>query len=64
LRSLSEAECYTRCYGGWEPSVRIVKGDPRRASPPLPGRFLAADRARRLIEEPFRRHARRPHEPA
>jgi hypothetical protein len=32
LRSLSEAECYARCYGGWEDSVRIVRLEPRRAS--------------------------------
>jgi hypothetical protein len=35
LRSLSEAECYARCYGGWEASVRIVRLEPRRASPKL-----------------------------
>ncbi len=30
LRPLSEAECYVRCYGGWEPTVTIVKLEPRR----------------------------------
>ena len=35
LRPLSEAECYARCYGGWEDSVRIVRLEPRRASPEL-----------------------------
>ena len=30
LRSLSEAECYVRCYGGWDPTVTIVKLEPRR----------------------------------
>ncbi len=30
LRSLSEAECYARCYGGWEETVRIVVLEPRR----------------------------------
>ena len=35
LRSLSEAECYARCYGGWEDSVRIVRLEPRRASSEL-----------------------------
>jgi hypothetical protein len=30
LRSLSEAECYARCYGGWEDTVRIVTLEPRR----------------------------------
>ena len=35
LRPLSEAECYARCYGGWEDSVRIVRLEARRASPQL-----------------------------
>jgi hypothetical protein len=30
LRSLSEAECYARCYGGWEDTVRIVRLEPHR----------------------------------
>ena len=30
LRSLSEAECYMRCYGGWDPTVILVKLEPRR----------------------------------
>jgi hypothetical protein len=30
LRTLSEAECYVRCYGGWDPTVTIVKVEPRR----------------------------------
>jgi hypothetical protein len=30
LRPLSEAECYVRCYGGWDPTVTIVKLEPRR----------------------------------
>jgi hypothetical protein len=30
LRPLSEAECWARCYGGWEPTVIIVKLEPRR----------------------------------
>jgi len=30
LRTLSEAECYVRCYGGWDPTVTIVKIEPRR----------------------------------
>jgi hypothetical protein len=35
LRSLSEAECYARCYGGWDDTVRIVRLEPRRARPEL-----------------------------
>jgi hypothetical protein len=32
LRTLSEAECYARCYGGRsEESVRVVKAAPRSA---------------------------------
>src|ERR1044072_7319540 len=29
LRSLSEAECYARCYGGWEATVHVLKLEPR-----------------------------------
>jgi hypothetical protein len=29
LRRLSEAECYARCYGGWEETVRKVKVERR-----------------------------------
>jgi hypothetical protein len=35
LRPLTEAECYARCYGGWEETVRIVRLEPRRAHPEL-----------------------------
>lgn len=30
LRPLSEAECWARCYGGWEATVTLVKLEPRR----------------------------------
>lgn len=30
LRTLSEDECYVRCYGGWDPTVTVVKVEPRR----------------------------------
>lgn len=30
LRTLTETECYARCYGGWDPTVKIVKLEPRR----------------------------------
>jgi hypothetical protein len=30
LRPLSEAECYARCYGAWDPTVTLVKLEPRR----------------------------------
>jgi hypothetical protein len=29
LRSLSETECYVRLYGGWDPTVTLVKIEPR-----------------------------------
>ena len=31
LRSLSEAECYARCYLGWEPTVTVVRLEPQQA---------------------------------
>jgi hypothetical protein len=30
LRSLNEAECYARCHGEGDDSVRVVKLEPRR----------------------------------
>jgi hypothetical protein len=30
LRSLSEIECYVRLYGGWDPTVTLVKVEPRQ----------------------------------
>ena len=30
LRTLTEAECYVRCYRGWAPTVTVVKLEPRR----------------------------------
>jgi hypothetical protein len=35
LRSLSEAECYARCYGVWEGNVRVIRSEPRRAKFPV-----------------------------
>ncbi|HET8751806.1 MAG TPA: hypothetical protein VFM43_04700 [Gaiellaceae bacterium] len=29
LRTLSEDECYVRCYGGWDPTVTVMKVEPR-----------------------------------
>ncbi len=48
LRSLSEAECYARCYGGWDATVQIVRLEPRR-----PGRalLLEGEALRRRFEE-------------
>jgi hypothetical protein len=30
LRTLTENECYARCYGGWDPTVKVVKVEPRQ----------------------------------
>jgi hypothetical protein len=30
LRSLTEAECYARCYGSRDDMVRVVRLEPRR----------------------------------
>ena len=30
LRTLSEAEVWARCYGSYDPTVRIVRVEPRR----------------------------------
>jgi hypothetical protein len=48
LRSLSEAECYARCYGGWEATVHVL-----RLGPSLPRPVLAVEgeALRRRFEE-------------
>ena len=48
LRSLSEAECYARCYRGWDPTVTIVKLEPRRPRYELP---VSGEELRRRFEE-------------
>jgi hypothetical protein len=48
LRPLSEAECYARCYGGWEATVRIVRLEPRRARYAV---VLDGEALRRRFEE-------------
>jgi hypothetical protein len=30
LRALTEDECWARCYGSWDPTVTLVKLEPRR----------------------------------
>jgi len=48
LRSLSEAECYARCYRGWEPTVTLVKLEPRRPRYPT---SVSGEALRRIFEE-------------
>ena len=36
MRQLSEDECYARCYRGWDPTVTVVKLEPRRPRYELP----------------------------
>ena len=57
LRSLSEAECYARCYGVSEATVHVLRLEPRR-----PRNVLAreGEALRRRFEEFL--DARDPHE--
>jgi hypothetical protein len=48
LRTLSEAECYARCYGGWEPTVTVMHLEPRRPRFPT---TVTGESLRRLLEE-------------
>jgi hypothetical protein len=48
LRSLSEDECYARCYRGWEPTVTVVKMEPRRRGYPT---SISGEAIRRIFEE-------------
>ncbi len=50
LRPLSEAECYARCYGGWEATVTIVRLEPRR---PRGEVLLTGEAIRRRFEQLF-----------
>jgi hypothetical protein len=56
LRTLSEAECYARCYGSGEAAVRIVRIRRRRPIPALQrvsGEELRAQLERRIdLREP------------
>jgi hypothetical protein len=48
LRPLSEAECYARCYGSWEPTVRVIHLEPRPARYPT---TVTGEQLRRSFEE-------------
>ena len=47
LRPLSEEECYLRCYGSDEATVRLIQLEPRR---PLALARLSGEDLRRLFE--------------
>ena len=48
LRTLTEAECYVRCYGSSVPSVTLVKLEPRRPRYSMP---VSGERLRQRLEE-------------
>jgi hypothetical protein len=49
LRALSEAECYARCYGTTDESVRVVALQPLPRFPAL----LSGEGLRQLFEDRF-----------
>jgi hypothetical protein len=59
LRSLSEDECYARCYGGRDATVRVVSLEPRRPRYDVP---VTGETLRRQFEA--RIDAREPGEEA
>jgi hypothetical protein len=48
LRPLSEEECYLRCYGVDETTVRVVRLEPRKAT--SPGITITGEELRQLFE--------------
>ena len=48
LRPLSEEECYLRCYGVDETTVRVVRIEPKREARGLSG--ISGEDLRRLFE--------------
>jgi hypothetical protein len=48
LRSLSEAECYARCYGGGEATIEVIRVRTKR---PRAAPTVTGERVRRLFEE-------------
>jgi hypothetical protein len=53
LRTLTETECYYRCYGGRDDSVKVVRLPPRERESRLSGERLRLMFERRLdLREP------------
>src|SRR5438067_8055445 len=48
LRTLTEAECYARCYRGWDPTVTVTRLEPRRPRFPT---TVSGEDLRRDLEE-------------
>ncbi len=48
LRTLTEAECWARCYGAWDPTVSIVRLEPRRPRFPT---TVTGEAIRKRLEE-------------
>jgi hypothetical protein len=48
LRTLSEAECYARIYRGWDPTVTVVRVEPKRPRFPT---TVSGEKLRRHLEE-------------
>jgi hypothetical protein len=48
LRSLSEAECYARCYGEWDATVHVLRLEPPRSAHAL---AVEGEALRRRFEE-------------
>jgi hypothetical protein len=54
LRTLTEAECWARCYGAWDPTVSIVRLEPRR---PRFSASVSGEDIRKRLEERIDRRA-------
>jgi hypothetical protein len=59
LRPLSEAECYARCYGAGEDTVRFMKVEPRR---PRHDTHVSGEDLRQAFEQRLDSREPAPHE--
>jgi hypothetical protein len=50
LRLLSEEECYLRCYGVDEATVRVVRLEPQATRPRISRITISGEELRRLFE--------------